>query len=163
MGCGEARTKEFGGCPWRGDPGDPNWRPPLDADLLGSRLLGVKGLLTAENEYHRDAEVTHFIARRDGRAVGTVSAAVNRRFNEHYHATIGFFGFFEVEDDAEAAGALLAAARDWLRERGMTVMRGDRNRVVWGKSVDLGGRRIMNTEREILLVGHSHLCCTLGR
>jgi GNAT superfamily N-acetyltransferase len=124
FGLGDPRIAEFVRFPWRLYHGDPLWTPPLDADLLGSRLLGVKGLLTAENEYHKDADVWHFIARRDGRAVGTVSAAVNRRFNEHYAAKIGFFGFFEVQDDAEAAGALLDAARDWLVERGMTVMRG---------------------------------------
>ncbi len=124
FGLGDPRIREFALFPWTLYHGDPDWTPPLDADLLGSRLLGVKGLLTEENEYHRDAEVRHFIARRDGRAVGTVSAAVNRRFNEHYHAAIGFFGFFDVEDDAEAAGALLDAAREWLVARGMTVMRG---------------------------------------
>jgi GNAT superfamily N-acetyltransferase len=124
FGLGDPRIREFALFPWTLYHGDPLWTPPLNADLLGSRLLGVKGLLTAENEYHRNADVWHFIARRDGRAVGTVSAAVNRRFNEHYDAKIGFFGFFEVENDAEAGGALLDAARDWLRERGMTVMRG---------------------------------------
>jgi GNAT superfamily N-acetyltransferase len=93
-------------------------------DLLGNRLLGAKGLLTAEHPYHESADVTHFIARRDGRAVGRVSASVNRRFNDFYHSTIGFFGFFEVENDQEAARVLLEAAATWLRGRGMTAMRG---------------------------------------
>jgi GNAT superfamily N-acetyltransferase len=93
-------------------------------DLLGNKLLGAKGLLTSEHPYHREAEVTHFLARRGRRAVGRVSAAVNRRFNEHYGSKIGFFGFFESEDDPAIAHMLLDAAAGWLRERGMTAMRG---------------------------------------
>lgn len=124
FGLGDRRIVEFARLPWKLYRNDSNWTPPLMADLLGSRLLGVTGLLTLEHPYHRHAEVTHFIARRDGNAVGRVSAAINRRFNEHYSANIGFFGFFEVAQDYEAAAALLDAARDWLRERGMDVMRG---------------------------------------
>jgi GNAT superfamily N-acetyltransferase len=124
FGLGDPRIREFALLPWRLNHGDPFWTPPLNADLLGNRLLGAKGLLTTEHPYHRDADVTHFIARRDGRAVGRVSAAVNRRFNDHYASKTGFFGFFEVENDLEAAAALLDAARDWLRARGMESMRG---------------------------------------
>lgn len=123
---GDARMREFALLPWRLYRGDPYWTPPLNADLLGNRLLGMSGILTSAHPYHRDAEVTHFIARRDGRAVGRISAAINRRFNEYStdYANIGFFGFFEVEEDYEAAAALLDAARDWLQEREMTTMRG---------------------------------------
>jgi GNAT superfamily N-acetyltransferase len=124
FGLGDSRIREFAMLPWRLNRGGPHWTPPLTMDLLGSRLLQAKGLLTTEHPYHRDAEVTHFLARRNGRAVGRVSAAVNRRFNEHYGSKIGFFGFFEVENDPEIVTALLDAAREWLKDRGMTTMRG---------------------------------------
>jgi GNAT superfamily N-acetyltransferase len=124
FGLGDPRIREFAEIPWRLNRGDPCWTPPLAMDLLGNRLLGAKGLLTASHPYHDSADVTHFIARRDGRAVGRVSAAVNRRFNEFHRSRIGFFGFFEVEDDQEAASALLDAAAEWLRQRGMIAMRG---------------------------------------
>jgi GNAT superfamily N-acetyltransferase len=121
---GDPRIREFARLPWRIYRGDPCWTPPLMMDLLGSKLFKVNGLLTAEHPYHRSAEVTHFLARRDGRIVGRVSASVNRRFNEYYGSRLGFFGFFECEDDHDAASALLDAAAGWLKQRGMTAMRG---------------------------------------
>ena len=124
FGLGDTRIREFAMLPWRLYHGDPHWTPPLTMDLLGNPILLAKGLLTAEHPYHRSAEVTHFLARRDGRAVGRVAASVNRRFNDYYGSKIGFFGFFEVEEDPEATSALLDAARAWLTERGMTAMRG---------------------------------------
>jgi GNAT superfamily N-acetyltransferase len=124
FGLGDPRIREFAYLPWRLYRGDPCWTPPLMMDLLGNKLLKTKGLLTAEHPYHEHADVTHFLARRDGRVVGRVSAAINHRFNEYYGSKLGSFGFFEVEDDFEAASALLDAAKAWIAARGMTAMRG---------------------------------------
>lgn len=114
----------FADLPWRLYRGDPYWTPPLRGDLLGNRLLGLVGLLTPAHPYHQHAEVTHFLAWRGSQPVGRISAAVNHRFNEHYSSRIGFFGFFEVVQDYEVARALLDRAREWVHNRGMTVMRG---------------------------------------
>ncbi|TLM80514.1 MAG: N-acetyltransferase [Actinobacteria bacterium] len=124
FGLGDRRIREFALLPWRLYRDDSLWTPPLNMDLVGNRLLGTKGLLTAEHPYHRQATVTHFLARRDGRAVGRVSAAVDERFNDFYEDRFGFFGFFEVEEDYDAAAALLDAARDWLATQGARIMRG---------------------------------------
>ena len=121
---GDRRLGEFVDVPWRLFRGDPLWTPPLRAELLGSRLFGMTGLLTPEHPYHRDAEVTHFLARDGEKLLGRASAAVNRRFNEHYGSRIGFFGFFDVCNDYEVAAGLLDHAASWLRERGMETMRG---------------------------------------
>ena len=121
---GDRRLKDFVRVPWLLFRGDPHWTPPLNGELLGNRLLGLKGLLTPGHPYHMDAQVTHFIARDGRRLLGRISAAVNHRFNAHYDSTIGFFGFFEVCKDYSVAEDLLDHARDWLQGRGMTVMRG---------------------------------------
>jgi len=84
----------------------------------------LTGLLTPVHAYHQQAEVTHFLAWRGRQPVGRVSAAVNHRFNEWYQARVGFFGFFEVVQDFEVAQVLLDQARDWVKARGMTVLRG---------------------------------------
>ena len=119
-----SRIKVFTDFPWRLYRNDRCWTPPLRGDLLGNRLLGLVGLLSWMHPYHRHAEVTHFLAWRDGEPVGRISAAINKRFNDHYNAHIGFFGFFEVIRDYEVAKALLDQARVWVESRGMTVLRG---------------------------------------
>ena len=116
---GERGLEDFVEVPWKLFRGDPCWTPPLRAELLGSRLLGITGLLTKEHPYHRDAEVTHFVARDGRELVGRVSAAVNRRFNEHYKTKTGFFGFFDVGPRPEVARALLDHATAWVKDRGM--------------------------------------------
>lgn len=121
---GDRHLRTFVRIPWILHRGDPHWTPPLRADLLGNRLLGMTGLLTPRHPYHRHAEVTHFIAWDGRRPVGRVSAAINRRINEHEGVHRGFFGFFETSDRYEVTESLLDAARAWLQERGMTTMRG---------------------------------------
>jgi len=65
-----------------------------------------------------------FLARRDGKVVGRISAQVSNALNAHNDNRWGLFGFFEFEDDQEVADALLSAAEAWLRERGRDVMVG---------------------------------------
>lgn len=121
---GDPRLKDFVKFAWQLYKGDPCWTPPLDGDLLGNRLLGLKGLLTPNHPYHRHAEVTHFMAWRGKQPVGRISAAVNRQYNQHHNTSIGSFGFFEVINDYEVAKVLLDRAREWVEKRGLAVLRG---------------------------------------
>lgn len=96
---------------------DPLWVPPL-------RLDRMKYMDPARNPFFDHAEVAHFVAVRDGRDVGRI-AAVRNRLHEEVHADgAGFFGFFEPGEDPLVANALLDAAADWARARGLTVLRG---------------------------------------
>ncbi len=121
---GDRRLREFVAVPWHVHRGDPHWTPPLRGDLLGSRLLGLTGLLTPAHPYHDTAEVTHFLARSGPRLAGRVSAAVNHRYNEHHTTNLGFFGFYESVPDYAVTEALLDSAREWLAARGVDAMRG---------------------------------------
>lgn len=121
---GDRRLRTFVQVPWDLFRGDPHWTPPLRGELLGSRILGLTGLLTSKHPYHRHAEVTHFVARDGRRLLGRIAAAVNDRFNEHTSQRIGFFGFFESVDDPRIAAALLTEATNWVHARGMSVLRG---------------------------------------
>lgn len=121
---GDARMRDFVAFHWRRYRGHPAWVPQLNGDLLGNRLLGLHGLLTPSHPYHRSAIATHFLASRDGVAVGRVSALMHERFDRHYGCRIAFFGFFETIEDEGVAHALLQAAADWARSRGAEVLRG---------------------------------------
>jgi hypothetical protein len=80
----------------------------------------------------RGASAEFFLAadRATGRIVGRVAAIIDHRQNEHdrlrdpNYEPFGHFGFFECEDHLPDARGLIAAAGDWLRERGMKRMLG---------------------------------------
>jgi GNAT superfamily N-acetyltransferase len=96
---------------------EPRWVAPLLTDVR-------KRLDRAKNPFFKHAEAEYFLAWRDGRPVGRISAQVDRNFNAHQGNDWGLWGFFESEDDADTARALLAAAETWLRERGRDRMVG---------------------------------------
>jgi GNAT superfamily N-acetyltransferase len=109
--------KAFIDLPFRLHANHPLWVPPLK---LERRLFLNRRL----NAFFSHGEAEYFLARRDGRVVGRASAQINTAFNEYQQKRWGWFGFFEVEDDQEAADALLDAAAAWLRARGMERMVG---------------------------------------
>jgi GNAT superfamily N-acetyltransferase len=76
------------------------------------------------NAFFSHGEAEYFLARRDGRVVGRISAQVNHAFNDYQKKNWGWFGFLEFEDDQEVLEALLAAAEEWLRARGKERMVG---------------------------------------
>jgi GNAT superfamily N-acetyltransferase len=78
----------------------------------------------ARHPFFAHAEAAFFVARRAGRTVGRIEAIVNHAYGTQHEAGTGFFGAYECENDRAASDALLGAAADWLRARGMTAMRG---------------------------------------
>jgi hypothetical protein len=114
------RRREFLNLPWTIYRNDPHWMPMLRGTQ--KELLNY-----SRNPYYAEAEIGTFLARRKGRVVGRIAAIVNRAHNRKYGEKLGFFGFFECEDDPTAADALFDTARVWLRARGMTVIRGPMN------------------------------------
>ncbi len=109
--------KAFIDLPFRLHANHPLWVPPLK---LERRLF----LSRRANAFFSHGEAEYFLARRDGRVVGRITAHVNHAFNEHHASRWGWFGFLEFEDDQDVLAELLAAAEGWLRERGMERMVG---------------------------------------
>ena len=106
--------------PYRLYRDDAHWIAPL-------RMAQKDILNTKKHPFYKTSDAELFLARRDGRVVGRIMAILNRAHNEFHNECAGFFGFFEVEKDEGAAEALLDAAREWVRERGATVLRGPMN------------------------------------
>lgn len=70
------------------------------------------------NPFFGFGEAELFLAFRNGRPVGRISAQVNHLHRQQHDAHSGHFGFFDCLEDEEAARALFDAARRWLVERG---------------------------------------------
>ena len=114
---------------------DPNWVPPLKTE--------VHGLLDSRtNPWFEHAEARLFLAERDGRPVGRISAQVDRLVQEHMGAGTGQWGMFEAAD-AEVAAELIHRAEAWLRGRDMTRSMGPFSLSIWD-------------EPGLLIKGHDH-------
>ena len=112
--------REFIELPYRLYRGDQHWIAPL-------RIAQKDMLNTERHPFYKTSDAEMFLAERDGRTVGRIMAILNHAHNEFHGERVGFFGFFEVENDREAAAALVDAARDWVRQRGAEAIRGPMN------------------------------------
>ncbi len=106
--------------PWKVYRGKPLWAPPLIHDEL-HRFNPRK------NPFYEHSRVQLFLALADRRPVGRIAVFINRNHNQFHNDRIGFFGFFECLPDFSASRQLFDAAAHWLKERGMTSMRGPMN------------------------------------
>lgn len=92
--------------------GNPYYVPPLVMD-------DVATLNPAENPAFEFCEAQYFMAYRDGRPAGRIAAMINRQINERSGSKDARFGFFDCIDDEEVSAALLNAAEEWARSKGM--------------------------------------------
>jgi GNAT superfamily N-acetyltransferase len=113
--------REFIELPFRLHSTSPQWIPPLRLD---QRLL----LSRKRNPFFRHGDARLFLAWRDGRVVGRITAQFNEAYDaQHPDESTGMFGFVEFEEDVEIVRGLLAAAAGWLRARGRARMLGPMN------------------------------------
>ena len=119
--------KQFVDLHWQLYAADRNYIPLLHQEYLGSRLLGMTGYFEPRHTFFRYGQRAFFLARADGKTTGRCVAFINPRHNERWQDRTGFLGFFECIDSKPLAADLLARAGEWLRQRGMTTMRGPQN------------------------------------
>lgn len=120
--------KAFVDLPFRLYRDDPNWVPPLKSEALG--------LITPEkNGWYSHAKAQLFLAERNGKVVGRISAHIDTLALEMpqvqgFGPGTGQWGLMEAEDQGVFA-ALLQAAETWLREQGMTRTLGPISQSIW--------------------------------
>lgn len=136
----KADRNAFVDLPYRLYASDPNWVPPLKNEIYD--LLAPK-----KNAWFEHGEVQLFIAKRDQRVVGRISAhldtlALLQPLDQGMGPGTGNWGLFEAEDE-ETTAVLLSAAADWLRSKGMTRSLGPISLSIW-------------EEPGLLIKGHDH-------
>jgi GNAT superfamily N-acetyltransferase len=132
---GFADLRRFVGVPYRLHAGT-HWIPQL-------KLERYAFLTRKLNAYFKHGEAEYFLASRDGRVVGRITAQIDHAFNEFHSNRWGMFGFLEFEDDPEVLAALLDAAAAWLRAKNCERMVGP---------MDFA----MNNESGVLIEGFEH-------
>jgi len=137
---GAADKKAFIDLPYRLYANDPHWVAPLKSEVAGQ-------IDPAKNGWFSHAEAQLMLAERQGRVVGRISAhldtlALTMPAEQGFGPGVGFWGMFEAED-REAGDALISAAEDWLRTKGMTRAIGPISLSIW-------------EEPGLLVQGHDH-------
>ncbi|MBO0768443.1 MAG: GNAT family N-acetyltransferase [Solirubrobacterales bacterium] len=113
---GRAELKEFVRLPERLHAGTP-WIIQLRIERYAylDRRLGA---------FFKDGDAQYFLARKHGRVVGRISAHISNKLNRYQGTRWGLFGFLDFEEDQAILDALLAAAQEWLQQRGCDRMVG---------------------------------------
>ncbi|MDP3545344.1 MAG: hypothetical protein Q8S29_04120 [Phreatobacter sp.] len=109
----KAALKEFIRLPGRLYRDFPAYVPPLTMDRKGF-------LDPAKAPLYKHGKAQYWIARRDGRAVGRISAQIDEAQPATTFGDAGLFGCLDAIDDPKVVEVLLAAAVDWLRAQGRT-------------------------------------------
>ncbi|MEO9212328.1 MAG: dATP pyrophosphohydrolase, partial [Caulobacteraceae bacterium] len=97
--------------PMRLNAGDPSWIAPL---MFERR----EALSPKHNPFFQHADVQFWLARKDGRDVGRISAQIDHLATTDPAAPAGYFGMIAAEDDPAVFAALFEVAEAWLKARG---------------------------------------------
>ena len=136
----KADRKAFVELPFRLYKDNPNWVPPLKDEAMG--------LITAgKNPFFEHAVAQLFLAERDGRVVGRISASIDHMWTPMPEAQgggsdMGNWGYLDAEDKG-VADQLIAAAEGWLKAKGVTRSMGPISMSIW-------------EEPGLLIKGHDH-------
>ncbi len=107
----KAQMARFIRLPMTLNAADPAWIAPLISERQAA-------LTPKSNPFFDHAQVQMWIASRDGRDVGRISAQIDALSPTDPQAPAGNFGMIAAEDDDEVFGKLLGTAEAWLKARG---------------------------------------------
>ena len=111
--------RKFIDVPWIVYANDPVWVPPL--------RLERRWHLSKSNPFFGHGEWQAWIAYRDNKPVGRISAQIDQLHRQRYGADTGHFGLLESVNDKEVFSELMQTAEKWLAERGTKNVSGPYN------------------------------------
>jgi GNAT superfamily N-acetyltransferase len=139
----KADRRAFVDLVWEVYAADQYWVPPLRDEVHG--LIDPK-----RNPWFGHAVAQFWLAERDGKVIGRISAQVDALVQEHMGQGTGQWGMLESLD-GEAAAALIQTAEQWLRDQGMTRALGPISISIW----DEPGLLIQGFEESpLVMMGH---------
>jgi GNAT superfamily N-acetyltransferase len=109
--------KKFILFPYKLYKNDPVWIPPLRVELFGQ--FDPKRNPTLD---HLEYEL--FLLVDNHEVIGRIAAFIDRLALETWNEPVGLFGYYESPDDKQASEMLMECAATWLKNKGMTFMRG---------------------------------------
>ncbi len=115
-----AELERFVRVPMTLNSADPAWISPLISERMDA-------LSAKTNPFFDHADVAMWLAVRDGRDVGRISAQIDHMAPQTDNAFTGSFGLIAAEDDDAVFAALFATAESWLKARGVAVAMGPFN------------------------------------
>jgi GNAT superfamily N-acetyltransferase len=106
--------------PWTIYQTDPLWVPPLLPDW-SERIDPARGI------FFKRGTADFFIARKDGKPVGTICAAEDKLANAERGVKECVFGFFDFIEDYRVFSVLLETVVNWALARGLDTLTGPFN------------------------------------
>jgi hypothetical protein len=136
----KADRKAFVDLPFRLYKDNPNWVPPLKDEAMGLITPG-------KNPFFEHAVAQLFLAERDGKVVGRISASIDHMWTpmpetQGGGSDMGNWGYLDAEDKA-VGDELIAAAEGWLKAKGVSRSMGPVSMSIW-------------EEPGLLIKGHDH-------
>ena len=103
--------KDFLAVPHRIYQDDPHWVAPLNLERTQA--------LAPAHPFFAHARWQAWVAYRDERPIGRISAQIDALHREHHDDHAGYFGMLEAEDDPLLFAALFTQAEQWLQSQGI--------------------------------------------
>ena len=113
------QMRQFLALPQRIYASDPVWIAPLG--------FMKREQMSAKNHFFDHARWRAWLALRDGKPVGRITAQIDAMHLQQHGDDAGYFGMLEADDDPAVFAALFRAAEDWLRSEGMKQVLGPFN------------------------------------
>ncbi len=106
--------------PWKIYRDDPLWVPPLLPEV-------AKTIDPKRGKFFQDGMAEFFIARRDGKPVGTMALAEDFNRSRSRQTREAMLGFLEFIEDRQVFNAMMDFAVQWARQHGMSAVYGTYN------------------------------------